>query len=414
MVTAGTNPHGGDSKEVSGSGSNGKINCVGRFLIDLPQGFEFSFGDTRISGVKITSDATESKEAFESRLASREKEVDVPDSTHGRAGLERIRDVKLNHATGKIFHFGRQQSYHFEYGKKIPSEWFSLEAHLRVEDVSYRLFVEFAGDEEVQLVDHLIANLRYRETQQVPDQEGFCFENGIVLGAIASQSKVESTVLFAGDRRYPDVAFALSSMSGVTRQRTLLERIADSPTRREYRSRFETFFEGRRSINGLSGEEESHACRELKGTRGHTFMWESDSVKDDVLKPFISLELSTGLGRPGQPVNSSLSDKEVKALWAKISNSLRLRPVSPPVPKDTPVPKQPGSASTGTPCPRSGWWSCAEHADGFDVVGGTTQYIAEGVRMPEATLLGPRKMFGRRVEFQRGTPTTWKFVKERA
>lgn len=395
-----------------GSESDQRV-CVGRLLIHLPRGFEYSYGDTHIYGVQISSNGTEKVEAFEDRVRSREAEL-AQGSLKGEAsGLERVRDVKMSHASGKIFRFGRVRDYHIEYGQKIFSEWFSTEAHIRVNNVSYRIFVEIGDDEKSRVVDQIIANLRNRKPDEVPEKEGFCIENGIVLGTINTEEKAESTVLFAGDPRHPDVVFALSSMSAVAGGKTLLQRTADSPTRNEYRSRFQTIFEGRRSINGMPGEEISEAVRELKGSRGHTFMWESDSVKDDVLKPFISLELSTGRGRPGKPVNSSLSDTEVRALWEKISNSLRLRPVLPPVPEVAPIQQPPSSASAGTPCPRSGWWSCAEHADGDEVVGGTTQYLAEGVRVPEATLLGPKKMFRRRVQFERGTPTTWNFVKER-
>jgi len=48
----------------------------------------------------------------------------------------------------------------------------------------------------------------------------------------------------------------------------------------------------------------------------------------DVLAPKITLELQTGKGRPGEPINSSLSDEAVAALWDKISSSIRLRPTS--------------------------------------------------------------------------------------
>ena len=44
---------------------------------------------------------------------------------------------------------------------------------------------------------------------------------------------------------------------------------------------------------------------------------------DDALRdPF------TGIGRPGQPVNSSLSDDAVLELWDRITTSIRLRPTS--------------------------------------------------------------------------------------
>lgn len=39
----------------------------------------------------------------------------------------------------------------------------------------------------------------------------------------------------------------------------------------------------------------------------------------------VTLELETGIGRPGEPVNSSLSDDAALVLWDKIAGSLRLR-----------------------------------------------------------------------------------------
>ena len=66
---------------------------------------------------------------------------------------------------------------------------------------------------------------------------------------------------------------------------------------------------------------------EPNGSTLQSFMWESLSKKDDVYLPNLILEFSTGHGKPGAPVNSSMSDAEALALWEKISASLRRRPV---------------------------------------------------------------------------------------
>jgi hypothetical protein len=80
-------------------------------------------------------------------------------------------------------------------------------------------------------------------------------------------------------------------------------------------------------INGFYGEEILQRVDELNGVKLHDFMWESFGHTKDVLLPKLTLELSTGIGRPGAPVNSSLSDVEALALWEKISSSLRRRVV---------------------------------------------------------------------------------------
>jgi len=76
-------------------------------------------------------------------------------------------------------------------------------------------------------------------------------------------------------------------------------------------------------LNGIPGEELLQRVDEPNGAKVHGFMWESLADQNDVYLPNLILEFDTGLGRPGNPVNSSLSDAEALALWDKISSSLR-------------------------------------------------------------------------------------------
>jgi hypothetical protein len=58
------------------------------------------------------------------------------------------------------------------------------------------------------------------------------------------------------------------------------------------------------------------------------FMWAGLGKLRDVLAPKVTLELETGIGRPGEPVNSSLSDAAVLERWDRVTSSIRLRPTS--------------------------------------------------------------------------------------
>ncbi|GGX99616.1 hypothetical protein GCM10007386_33050 [Pseudoduganella dura] len=394
-----------------------KTICVGRFAVDVPEKFEFSYGDARVSGVQISSDKSETMEEFNARIIERNIELAAQKNERDLASLENVRDLKMQHATGKIFSFGRNWSYHIAHGKRVDNEWFSIEALVRIQEVSFRLFLEIADKEDFDEVMKIIVNMRYRQSNDLPGKPGFCFDNGIILDTVPvplpahDQVPRESVVMFTGDSKHPDVAIALNSMSGVTKQKTLLQRSADSSARIDFPFAFQPIFEGRRSINGIPGEESSERVKENNGTRAHSYRWESDSIKTDAMKPFLVLELTTGIGRPGKPVNSSLSDKEVQALWDQISGSLRPRPVKVETAKPEPS-MPPERAEAGTPCPASGQWSCVDHANGYDVVGGTTQKFVQGVKMPQAELLGPEPLFGRRKTFTLSTPTVWKLVKE--
>src|SRR5471032_2153407 len=61
---------------------------------------------------------------------------------------------------------------------------------------------------------------------------------------------------------------------------------------------------------------------------GRRLPWESTPDQNDVFRPALDLELTSGHSiRPGgPPVESSLSARAVLMLWDKISSSIRLRP----------------------------------------------------------------------------------------
>ncbi|MET0265883.1 MAG: T6SS immunity protein Tli4 family protein, partial [Duganella sp.] len=172
----------------------------------------------------------------------------------------------------------------------------------------------------------ILSQLRGLPNAELPSESGFCFDHGIVLDPLAA-AQSEYTGAFIGMEDNPDLSISISTSAGLKSGRTLLQRNSGNSVQASYRSHFNTLRIGERSINRIPGEEVLHRVDELNGSVGHGFMWESLGTQNDVYLPNISLELTTGIGRPGKPVNSSLSDNEAITLWDKISSSLRPRPI---------------------------------------------------------------------------------------
>lgn len=305
-----------------------KTVCVGRFLIDVPKQAVISFGRTRLAGWHISVDYDETESAFKTQLVTKEKELRGQRNMKGWESLESVTAVETASVSGKILVFNRKWGHLFENGERVELTSAEMLGFARTEGASFQFRADYLDTKHVPGLVQIFKQLRPREGDQIPTEPGFCFEKSLIADPLmASQS--ESTVMFAGVPSHPDLAIALSTTAGLTIDRTLLQRDVDGNFRQDYSSAIHNFRLGERTVNGLRGQELMDRVRERSGVTVHDFEWEAYSKKDSVFTPNISLEMSTGHGRPGEPVQSSLSDVEAIALWDKMLSSLRLRP-SPP------------------------------------------------------------------------------------
>jgi hypothetical protein len=234
----------------------------------------------------------------------------------------------------------------------------------------------------------------------------------------------EGTTIFASVPGHPDLAMAFSTMAGTKPGPGLIERSARAAAREPFwvRAAFKTLREGKRTINGLHGEELAVKVTELNFSTVYGLDWEMAGKENDVTAPFLHLEMETGRNPSagGKPVQSSLAQGAVLELWDKISSTIRARPSAPAKVAGTDPSAAPlGSfATAGETCPQSGWWQCNEGGNGVDVLGGQRQYLRQGQRMPQALLLPPQsvweKMRGIQRSFESNVPTAWKLVDKRA
>ena len=227
-----------------------------------------------------------------------------------------------------------------------------------------------------------------------------------------SADENETVTMFASLKGHPDIAIRLDTSVLDKPQESLLTRDANNDINTRFAANIKNLGKGPRDLNGIAGEELLNRFKERNGTTGHMFVWESLGKPSDVLVPSISLELETGKGRPGSPVNSSLSDEAVLHLWQAISSSLRMRPTETKKVSqgDTSSARPLGElAATGRTCPQTGYWQCID--PGF-VEGAQGKFIRQGDTMPRAVLWGApslwQKMSGNAP--LREVATVWKLI----
>ncbi|MYM33969.1 hypothetical protein GTP38_06405 [Duganella sp. FT94W] len=299
--------------------------CVGRFVLDVPQRAVVTYRPAIVAGWTIAT-TVETDEEFEVRIRQKEELLASSRNEHDGVSLELVRKVKNENLSGKIFLYDRKWTGLMRGGKEVITQSVSIDALVRADGVSYDFKTKLRKPEKLQRLEELLQQLQPVHEGEVPTSAGFCFDRGILRDPITINDH-EHVSLFWGTLEQPDLAASLSSFAGANAGRTLLQRHASNDILQEYASHFHDLRIGSRVINGLPGEEILQRVDELNGVKLQDFRWESITDEGDVFLPKLTLELSTGLGKPGKPVNSSLSDAEALALWDQISSSLRRRSV---------------------------------------------------------------------------------------
>ena len=400
-----------------------KTVCVGRFLVDVPANAEVSLSHQMMDGFAIDT-VEESETAFSTRLAAREAEIRSRGvATDGSGGMVEASDLRVGGMSGRNFVYGLNRGYWMEGDRRVDDEFVSFEAHAHTRGISFTLSRKVADAADAKVAEALLARLQLRGDDEVPVVAGFCIGRALFAEPLPHHN-TEHVVMHIGLPGHPDIGMAFASLPGGRSARSLLTRVADmdADAGADEVLRVTKLRTGKRDINDFPGEESLERVREFNFATTYGFVWETEGVKDDPLQPFLSLELHAGISPEpgGKPVDSSLHEDAVLALWEAISSSIRLRPNGPPPsdpPAEPPGPKLGTTAIAGDICPQSGWWQCREGGPGLDVHGGQVQYIRKGERMPQALLLPRQTLWQkvRRVQPSMESPrlTAWTLVDKR-
>lgn len=390
--------------------------CVGRLLIDLPADAEVSFSGARLGSVDIYVEPGYTPQKAAAVIAEREASLTGQLNEYERPSMEKRMVVDaINFQSTLLYSDRKKPVTRMSNGLPVTSgeEGITVEAFGLKDDLFYRFKGErLSSPKYEQSVLVLVKQFESLKATRIPSGPGFCMQNGIIHDPI-SADEYETVTMFASLKGHPDIAIRLDTSVLDKLQESLLTRDASNDINTRFAANIKNLGKGPRELNGIPGEELLDRFKERNGTTGHMFMWESLGKPSDVLLPTISLELQTGKGRPGAPVNSSLSDEAVLQLWQAISSSLRIRPTTQTkkLSREDTAPAVPLGelAATGRTCPQTGYWQCSEP----DVVeGGQSKFIRQGDMMPRAVLRGVpslwQKMSGSAPLHQ--VATVWKLI----
>jgi hypothetical protein len=389
--------------------------CVGRLLVDLPADAEVSYSGARLGSVDISVVPEYTPQKVASVIAEREAFLAGQLNEYERPSLEKRVTADAINFQATLLYSGREKPVtRMSGGQPVTGEeGITVEAFGIKDELFYRFKGEgLSSPKYEQSVIDLVKKFESRTNSFIPLNPGFCTENGIIHDPISSD-KNETVTMFASLKGHPDVAIRLDTAVLDKLQESLLTRDAKNDINTRFAANIKNLGKGSRELNGLAGEELLDRFKEGNGTTGHVFMWESFGKPSDVLAPSITLELQTGRGRPGSPVNSSLSDEAVLQLWNAISSSLRIRPTSADkkVSSESAAPRVPLGAlvGTGQTCPQTGYWQCTEAGS---AAAAQRQFVRQGDVMPQAVLPGAPSLWKK---IRSGAPvhrvsTQWKLV----
>lgn len=401
-----------------------KTICVGRYLVDVPEHAAVTLGGALLNGFEIQT-IEEGDAEFRARVATREAEIASHDPSDGYSGMVRASDLRIERMVGRVFTYGRHRDYWIEKEKRVDTEWVSIEAYAYLNGHSFILSQKIAQESEVADIEALLLRLRLRGVHEVPSAAGFCIQGAFFADPLPD-GRNEQVMMSMALPTHPDLTMGLASLSGIRPGPGLLERVAKMDQSKDPATMllFTKLRSGKRNINGIIGDEVLTRVRELNFTTGYGLNWETRGVATDLLQPFLSLEMQTGVNERagGKPVETSLHEDALLALWDDIASSIRLRQPDSPPGGPAPAPPAPevklGTvARAGDVCMQSGWGRCDVGGRDLAVQGGQVQYLRQGERMPQPLLLPRRtlweKVRRRQPSMEHKEPVAWKLIDKR-
>jgi hypothetical protein len=178
-------------------------------------------------------------------------------------------------------------------------------------------------------------NLRAREPDEVPTDQGLCHEYGFTYDASFSSVLSQVGLHMAA---LPDVVFSVESNQAASTRGSNgdgLLKLIDNRKREAGSSypKLTTLREGKKTVHGWAGEES--LVRYPDGTQ--EFEWLFIGQSGNVARPArlnVTMHTKVASDRVGAAAISSLNDEEAIALWDKLLEGLKFRVAVPGAPAD--------------------------------------------------------------------------------
>jgi hypothetical protein len=414
--------------------------CFSRFMIDLPANARIVWGPLRLprktsvypgGGGAIREAIKEKVDEITSEKHNDEPSmlIGVFDSANPDSKIVVGYARSFSDAFANLYSYIRLGNTGFV--QEVP------EFGLSVKDKNAYMGLRDDKTAYVKVVEELrdfASRLRLRADDEIPADPGVCIESGFLSAGLDYDLELVSI----GFRfpEYPDVSFSVRtwSTSKPKEEDTLEAALARGRKQAGLMglgglyAKIRTLRQGERVIGPWEGGE---ALGRKPGVDGgpsvHEFIFRSQGVGKDLLRPRVNIDLYTGVNddeHSNRTLKPSLDDDEVTALWDKLTSTIRVRPVretekgeakegeaqsTPGQPPASGASLPPSRLATGDKCPRAGWWRCVED--------GKALHFVVGQLMPPAVFYKPARGLLNRLrditrEYSHEGPGHWEWAGE--
>jgi len=288
--------------------------CLGRYLIDLPNGTKVE-AEYMTKGAKVNTLTGVSFAQFLDTVATRRQVLD--ETPHNKGGSMLVdtdtitRDcitlVSWNSAAGRYV-------YKYETFQYIEERQ-TLYVFTGPGNANQESRIKAA---KVQRSSY--GELRYRAPMEIPTEPGFCINEGLIMTNKTNREEYTAVMRFP---EYPDVVVALESYV-TNNPGDFSDRATPFGLSSANYFHTKTLKNRSRSIGEAKGREYLRRSRMKKGGKTiYDFEWKTYGIKGSMEYPYMRLSMRTEDG-PGAP--SLTGNRQALKLWESILTSLRLRP----------------------------------------------------------------------------------------
>ncbi|WP_293936607.1 T6SS immunity protein Tli4 family protein [Iodobacter sp.] len=312
--------------------------CFGRFIIQVPESAVVAWGGTAVEvgivtylgqGAKIPAEIKEKTDEISAIKHSKEPSslIGVFDGPNKNSKIVVGYKDRHSNTSLQIFSF-------IQLGKDAFVQ--TSKPTLFERDSNKKWVVNKDGyKKNIYILQEIASLLRLRSETEIPSEQGICIESGFVPEA--NGKYYERTSIGFSFPEYPDVRFSISAVkTDQPRQQDSLESSLKEGAENaglfgltSLFNRIKVLRKGERKIGDWDGAEQlSWMPPDEKGMPWtHEFKFKSIGVAKDMFRPYIDMELSTGVSKNSRGVNEpSLKDDEAIALWDKFTASIKTRP----------------------------------------------------------------------------------------
>jgi len=283
-------------------------------------------------------------------------------------------------------------------------------------------------DKVVSDIAEIARRLRLRNEIEAPVEPGNCIEYGFLPDKAEMSGEYPKVLLEIGFRlkEFPDTNISIAIRPAQQKfnesntlewQLTRLESDLKAEDSNHIRLKTRYLRRGKRTIQnwGEGFEALARSPEQPEIHSIHDFGMDFQGVANDPLKPFINIQMQTGIAdNEAGAAKPLLTDEEAVAVWDKITSTIRIRPTGSTAVKSSATETPPEFALgelavTGRTCPQSGMW---ESSEAPRMNGVQRRYLKAGEIMPRVTVRGEPSLWQK---FNGQTPThqlatIWKLV----